>query len=225
MKLILDKYDYKEIKRTTLPNGIRYYNPIASKPLPSVTTILSETGDKSFLAAWRDNMGHAEADAYVAQSVLIGNHLHDNLEQHILQGKKPEGPMLAKMLTQMVIDKGLSKLDEIWGTETPLYLKGIYAGTTDLVGVRKGVDSIMDFKNSRRFKRREYVEDYLMQLCAYGLAHNEMFGTNIRSGTVMIACWTDNYLEYTIEGNEWDEYCVKWAKRVEEYYNKQDAIS
>jgi len=212
--ILTNPYDYKEINRVTLPNGMRHYSPLNSKPLPSVTTILSATSDKSFLVAWRDRMGHAEADAYVAESAAVGNQLHDNLEQYVLHGTKPEGRMLERILTKAVIDKGLSKVDEVWGTETPLYCKDLFAGTTDLVGIHSGTPAIMDFKNSRKYKKREWVEDYFLQLTAYGLAHNEMFGTNIRKGVVMISCWTGHYLEYVIEGEEFDKYAALWAERV-----------
>lgn len=211
-------YKYPSLVQLTQADGNRTYDPGHGRPLPSVTTILSNTGDKSFLAEWRKNVGNAEADRIVAEAVQIGNQLHDNLEHYILTGRKPEGRMLERILTDLVIKRGLSKVDEVWGTETQLYLPGLYAGTSDLVGVWKGKPAIMDFKNSRKWKRREWIDDYFLQLVAYALAHNELFGTDIRCGVIMMAVRDGNYLEFTIEGEEFDQYAIKWAERVALYY-------
>lgn len=213
-------YEYPSLVQITQSDGNRTYDPGHGRPLPSVTTILSNTGDKSFLAEWRQSVGEEEADRIVKEAVQIGNQLHDNLEQYILTGRNPEGRMLERILTDLVIRRGLSKVDEVWGTETQLYLPDLYAGTSDLVGVWKGKPAIMDFKNSRKWKRREWIEDYFLQLTAYALAHNALFGTNIRTGVIMMAVRDGRYLEFTIEDEEFDLYAKKWAERVELYYAK-----
>jgi genome maintenance exonuclease 1 len=127
-----------------------------------------------------------------------------------------------------VILKGLQHVDEFWGTEVPLYYSGLYAGTTDLIGTWKGQPAIMDFKQSNKVKKREYIGDYFLQLAAYAAAHNEMHGTNINTGVVLMAVQpklladgtysTPEYLEFVIQGDEFAHWANEWMKRVELYY-------
>jgi genome maintenance exonuclease 1 len=78
----------------------------------------------------------------------------------------------------------------------------------------------MDHKQTNRLKKREWIEDYLVQLAAYAAAHNEVHGTNIRKGVIFM-CSADNvYQEFIIEGAEFDSYTYKWFDRVEKYYLK-----
>jgi genome maintenance exonuclease 1 len=128
-----------------------------------------------------------------------------------------------------VILKGLvPNVDEFWGVEVPLYYSGLYAGTTDCVGVWKGRPAIMDFKQSNKVKKREYIGDYFLQLCAYAQAHNNMHGTDINQGVILMAVQpkllpdntysTPEYLEFVIEGDEFAHWSNEWTKRVELYY-------
>jgi len=211
-------FEYPLLTRKDGVDGIRLYDPGYGRPLPSVTTILSNTADKSFLDQWRQNVGDNEADRVVKESTDIGNQLHNNLENWILTKRRPEGSILVKILTDLVIKKGLSKVDEVWGVEVQLYMEELYAGTTDLVGVHRGVESIMDFKNSRKWKSREFVEDYFLQLVAYAEAHNQRFNTSIKKGVIMMAVRDATYLEFVLEGNEWNHYKDKWYDRLYTYY-------
>ena len=127
-----------------------------------------------------------------------------------------------------VILKGLCHVDEFWGTEVPLYYSGLYAGTTDLIGTWKGKPAILDFKQSNKVKKREYISDYFLQLAAYAAAHNEMHGTTIDTGVILMAVQpklqadgtysTPEYLEFVVEGTEFAYWADEWMKRVELYY-------
>lgn len=215
---ITNPYEYKPLERTKGKQG-RLYVVGESRPLPSVTTILSKTSDKTGILEWRQRVGEEEANKIVKQATDIGDRLHKNLEDYILIDKKPEGNMLTRILTQMIIKQGLSKVDEVWGCEVNLYAKDLFAGTSDLVGVHQGVPAIMDFKNSRKFKKREWVTDYFLQSVAYAEAHNEMYNTTINKGVVMIACRTGQYVEYIIEGEEFDQYRTMWYDKLYQYYD------
>jgi len=145
--------------------------------------------------------------------------MHKNLENYIL-GSEMGGTLMAKALANVIIKKGLPKVSEIWGTEVSLYSKELYAGTTDLTGIHDGKPSIMDFKNSLKDKKREWIEDYFMQLAAYALSHNEMYGTDISRGVVMIATREAKYQEFIIEGDEFRHYETMWANKVCAYYDR-----
>jgi hypothetical protein len=111
-------------------------------------------------------------------------------------------------------------VDEIWGSEVPLYVPKMYAGTTDLVGVYKGNPCIMDFKQSNRPKKVEWIEDYFLQLTAYAIAHNEVHGTNIREGHIFMCSRDLTYQQFDIWPHEFDEWEQEWWKRVYQYYEK-----
>jgi hypothetical protein len=216
--IIQKKFDYKPLKRVDTGNGRRYIVG-EGRPLPSVTTILSKTKDMTHLNAWRAAVGEEKAKQIVTEASGLGTGLHTNLENYIL-GKPIAGTFMQKALAQVIIKNGLCKVDEVWGTEVALYSKELYAGTTDLIGLHENKPSIMDFKNSRSDKKREWIEDYFMQLAAYALSHNEMYGTDIKRGVVMIATRDAKYQEFIIEGDEFTHYETMWANKVCAYYDQ-----
>ena len=145
--------------------------------------------------------------------------MHKNLENYIL-GNDMSGSFMAQTLAKVIIKNGLSKVNEVWGTEVSLYSTELYAGTTDLIGLHDGIPSIMDFKNSLKEKKLEWIEDYFLQLAAYALSHNEMHGTNIQRGVIMIATRDAKYQEFIIEGKEFERYETLWANKVCAYYER-----
>jgi genome maintenance exonuclease 1 len=216
---ITTPYDYQPFERALGKNG-RFYIVGEGKNLPSVTTILSATKDTSFLTEWRERVGTTEAARITTEAANIGQSLHKNIENFILDQGPPEGTLLSKLLANLIIKQGLCNVDEVWGSEISLYAKELYAGTADLVGLHKGVPAIIDFKNSIKAKKKEWISDYFMQLTAYALCHNEMYNTNIEKGVVMIACRDGQYQEFIIEGQEFIDYQTMWANKVCEYYSR-----
>jgi genome maintenance exonuclease 1 len=216
-------YEYKQLTQITHESGSRVYDVGEPVPLPSVTTILQATKSeesKKALDDWRKAVGDEEADKVVTLSTSLGNAMHDNLENYVLsEGEsKHTGALLAKMMTKLIINKGLKNVDEVWGTEAQLYYPELYAGTTDLCGVWKGKPAIMDYKNSRKEKKEEWVDDYKMQLCAYALAHNKVYGTNIDTGVIFMATHNMVYQEFVLEGEEFQKYTNMWLAKVKEFY-------
>jgi genome maintenance exonuclease 1 len=216
--LIHNKFDYKPLERIDTGNGRRYIVG-EGRPLPSVTTILSRMKDMTHLNAWRANIGVEKAAKITAEASSLGNGMHKNLENYIL-GNSMSGSFMAQTLAKVIIKNGLSKVNEVWGTEVSLYSTELYAGTTDLIGLHDGIPSIMDFKNSLKEKKLEWIEDYFLQLAAYALSHNEMHGTNIQRGVVMIATRDAKYQEFIIEGKEFERYETLWANKVCAYYER-----
>jgi CRISPR/Cas system-associated exonuclease Cas4 (RecB family) len=215
---VITKFAYKPLQRTDGEGGRRYIVG-EERSLPSVTTILSKTKDMTHLKEWVKRVGEEEANRIKTEASSIGNSMHKNLENYIL-GEAMTGTLLSKTLANVIVKGGLSKVDEIWGTEVGVYASGLYAGTTDLVGVHEGVPAIMDFKNSIREKKKEWIEDYFMQLAAYAMAHNEMYGTNIDKGVVMIATRDAKYQEFIIQGEEFELYKTRWANKLCTYYER-----
>ncbi len=222
-----NRFNYQELKRTNT-NGSRKYITPDGFALPSVTTILDATKPeeaKKALQNWRNRVGHKQAQAITTEAAGRGTRLHKWLENYVKlgdpgePGSNPYSQQSFKM-AQTIIDSGLHKCNEFWGTEASLYFPEMYAGTTDLAGVHENQEAIMDFKQANKPKKKEWIEDYFLQLAAYGSAHNEMFGTNIRKGVILMCTKDNEYQEFIIEGNEYDHYVNEWFKRLEQYYTQ-----
>jgi genome maintenance exonuclease 1 len=211
----------------SLINEERHYDIDAEK-LPSVTTILQATQSdekKASLAAWKTRVGEVEANRTRDQAAERGTSMHSILEGYLLGQNHLDLTDLgqnAHTMAQQIIDKGLkNRLTEFFGLEVTLYYPGLYAGATDVVGIYDGQEAIVDFKQSNKTKRREWLEEYKLQLAAYALAHNEVYGTNIMKGVNLI-CTKDNYFqEFIFEGEEFRQAKFEWLKRVDIYYNNK----
>ena len=233
--MIINKYDYKPLERTTLEGKRHYCLPDGSK-VPSVTTILDRTKPaeaKEALENWRKAIGHERAQAITTEAANRGTRMHSYLESYILSDDMkplPTNPYAhpSWFMAAEVILKGLSNVDEFWGSEVPVYYSGLYAGTTDCVGVWKGKPAIMDFKQSNKPKKVEWISDYFIQLAAYAEAHNNTHGTEIDQGVILMCVQpklqedgtytTPQYQEFVIQGDEFAYWKQEWLKRVELYY-------
>ena len=217
-------YRYPKTVREMV-EGQRHY-VLNEEKLPSVTTILSATQSdekRESLAKWRERVGEAEATRIVDSAGARGTAMHKILEKYILEEGYVDQTTVGKQAHNMaiqVIQSGLSNVTEYYGTECTLYYPGLYAGQTDLVGVHKNQDAIIDFKQTNKPKKREWIDDYFLQLSAYAMAHNEMYGTNIKKGVILMVSRDVELKEYVIEGDEFDKYCGLWTQRLEEYYSK-----
>jgi len=226
MSLITEKYDYQEIKRESV-NGKRLYACPDGNAVASVTTILDKTKDKTHLIAWKKRVGEQKAREIVTEASSVGTRMHKYLEDYIAEypnwptpGSNPYAQQAHKMASQIRENVLESHVTEVWGCEVNLYHPKIYAGTTDLVGTYDNNPAIMDFKQTNKPKKKEWVEDYYLQLTAYALAHNEVFGTNIREGHVFMCSRDLQYQQFDLWPDEFDAWEQKWWDRVYEYYDK-----
>jgi genome maintenance exonuclease 1 len=221
--MIIDKYPYHELKRTKV-NGRRLY-ATETGPLPSVTTILDKTKPQETVEAlnrWRKRVGVNEAARITKEAAGVGTIMHDCLEQWLIKDSFETGGnlvhLVAKRMANTIIENINDDLNEAWGTEVGLYYPGLYAGTTDLVGMWKNKPAIMDFKQTNKPKKREWIEDYFMQGAAYGMAHNALFDTEINTVAIFMCSRECEYQLFEVTGDEFDHYTQKWAERVGKYY-------
>ena len=220
-----NNYIYPKTVREAI-EGKRHY-VIKTEKLPSVTTILSatESAEKTeALARWRASKGEEIATRIVDESAARGTAMHKILEKYILEQGYVDLTTVGQQAHNMairVIEQGLCNVPEYYGTECTLYYPGLYAGQTDLVGVHKGKDAIIDFKQTNKPKKREWIEDYCLQLAAYAMAHNFIYRTKIDKGVIMM-CSKDNfYQEFVVEGKEFQKYKHNFLRRVDEYYKSR----
>ena len=224
MTLIKPKYIYEKLKRVEVDGKRRYAAP-GGAPVASVTTILSNTKDMSHLIAWKKRVGEKKAQEIVTEASGVGTRMHHYLEKYVETGEWPQPgsnpyAQQAHMMATTIKVHAMDDVDEIWGSEVPLYVPNIYAGTTDLVGLYKGNPAILDFKQTNKPKKLEWVEDYFLQLTAYAIAHNEVHGTNIREGHIFMCSRAGEYQQFDLWPDEFDEWEQEWWKRVYQYYEK-----
>lgn len=217
------RWDYPTLERITRLDGVRHYvEPVPNgRHLPSVTTILSETADKSALKEWQERVGEKAANKARNDGTALGNLVHQHMEDYLLGRERPRGnntirQMAARMADQ-IINRGLIHVDEVWGVESMLYYPGLYAGTTDLVGIYKGKPAIMDFKNAKIMRKKDMIEDYFCQGAAYGIAHDHLFETEIDTIVIFMVARDLQFETFVIEGQEYYDYCEKYLKRVDAY--------
>jgi genome maintenance exonuclease 1 len=233
--MITTRFDYTPINRTTI-DGKRHYALPDGSAVPSVTTILDRTKSqesREALAKWKKAVGEERAQQITTEAANRGTRMHSYLEHYVLTGEMKELPgnpfaQPSWFMAAEVILNGLCNVDEFWGSEVPVYYSGLYAGTTDCVGIWKKKPAIIDFKQSNKVKKAEYISDYFIQLAAYAQAHNATHGTEINTGVIMMAVQPKQlidgtytrpeYLEFVVEGAEFSHWTNEWTKRVELYY-------
>jgi genome maintenance exonuclease 1 len=223
-------YRYPKSQREII-NGKRHYD-VGKEKLPSVTTILSTTQSpekQASLAAWRVRVGENEAARIVDSSATRGTAMHRIIESY-LTGQYhldlTDVGRNAHTMAQTIIDKGLAnKITEYYGIEATLYYPELYAGTTDLVAQHVGCDSIIDFKQTNKPKKREWIEDYFVQIAAYAMAHDCVYGTTIKKCVIMMCDPNNLYQEFVIRDHEVKNYKHRFLRRLDEYYNKINKLT
>ena len=217
------KFNYPNSNRVIV-DGSRYYN-INDTKLPSVTEILKATESeekKSSLLKWRQRVGNEEADRIMKTSSSRGTKMHKYIEEYLIGQSNIDLSSEtndAQLMSNKIINEGLCKLDELWGAEVTLSFPGLYAGTADACGLYNGKESILDFKQSNKPKKREWIEDYFLQIAAYGLAHNKVYSTNVSQGVILVCTPPPMCLfqEFIISEDDFEKYQNQFLNRVDSY--------
>ena len=208
----------------SLINGKRHYDIGTNEKLPSVTTILQATQSeekRKKLAEWRERQGAQAADRIKDIAALRGTSMHTYLEGYITDQRHLDLTALGKeagRMADIIIRSGLGDLEEIWGTEVTLYYPGLYAGATDVAGIYNGRESIIDFKQTNKPKRREWIEDYFIQLAAYAMAHNHVYDTQIQQGVILMCSKDGFFQKFVVSDREFKEYKYAFLEKVDYYH-------
>jgi len=216
-----NKYKYMQGKQITdHESGTRVYDFNGAR-LPSVTTILGATKNQQFLKDWTAKVGEENAERIKNHSSRRGTAMHKFLESHIqgvgyddLTGIGQE----ARPMADKIIEVGLTPVEEVYGSEVTLHYPGLYAGSTDLVCLHNDLETIVDFKQSNRPKREEWINDYFLQISAYAMAHDYVYGSKIRQGVIMICTPDLYYQEFKIQDAELKFWKHKFLKRLDMYH-------
>ena len=217
--MITKTFEYPVLKRVEIDSA-RYYLDSLGNPVPSVTTVLSKTSNKSDgIDQWRARVGNEEAERIIKLSTDIGSAVHEAIENYLnntLWDKFEDSldQKIAKRISQKFIKDGLNDISEIWGLEVGLILDNLYAGTADCVGIYKDKESIIDFKTAKKIKKREWIEDYFLQCCAYANAHNVMFNTKIEQLVILMVDRDLIFKEFLVKPIEFKTLTGKWKSRL-----------
>jgi genome maintenance exonuclease 1 len=235
MTLLNERFAYTPINRESVEGKRLYATPDGSK-VPSVTTILDKTKPaeaKAALAAWKKAVGEKKAQEITTEAANRGTRMHKYLEDYVKEGvlKDPGSnpySVQSHKMAKHVIEQGLTNVNEVWGVEIPLYYPGLYAGTTDGCGLHLNEEAILDYKQTNKPKKLEWIDDYFLQLTAYALAHNKVYNSNIRKGVVLMCVrppeikpmiWGDPaYQEFILKPEDFNYWEKRWWDRVEQYY-------
>jgi len=223
--MLVNKYPYPILERVDLEIG-RHYLDSNQNPVPSVTTVLSGTSkSKDGLIQWRNRVGEEEAERIIKQSTDIGSAVHEAIENY-LNGdswdnfEETHDQLLAQKKKKKFVNDGLKGITEIWGLEVGLLLDNLYAGTADCVGLYQDIPTLIDFKTAKKIKKREWIEDYFLQGCAYANAHNVMFGTNIEQIVILMVDRDAIFQEFIVRPTEFNFLTRKWKNRLLEFDKK-----
>ena len=223
----INKKFYYPTSTRKIIDGKRHYL-VGEEKLPSVTSILAACQSeekKQKLAEWRAREGEANAQRIMDNAASRGTLMHSVLEGHLLNRPvvdlTPEGQLATNMAKQ-IVDRGLTnKLQELWAAECVLFYPDMYAGACDGVGIYEDKEAIIDFKQTNKPKRKEWIEDYFLQLAGYAIAHNQIYQTNIQFGIILMCSKDLFYQEFRVEGEEFRHYANEWWKKVDQYYKQK----
>ena len=226
---INNKFAYPKSMRS-IYKGSRHYD-VGGDKYPSVTNILAETKsqeDKDALNRWKKDIGFKEAAIISKQSSERGTTLHQYLESILLNkmnGELLEEVNLPKKMAETIVDNGINnQISEVYGCEAVLYYDGNlkFAGTADaVVNSLDNEIKILDFKQSNKPKKREYsvINEYGLQLALYSIAHDNMFGTNIKSTEILMCTPNLIFQKFEFKDQEFEKLKKEAMNRVEQYYN------
>ena len=221
---LVDKYVYPKSTRESI-QGLRHYAIDGSEEkLPSVTTVLSKTKskeDSESIQRWIKRVGEKEADKIKSEAAARGTAMHKYLEDLILGQRSLDLTNLgqqAQKMAEVIVERGLNDCSEIYGTEAVLYYPGLYAGSCDLIAKYKDKVSIIDFKQTNKPKQREWIGDYFLQMGAYGMAHDAVYGTAIEQGVIMMCSKDGYYQQFVIGGEEFRKAKHDFLTRLNQFY-------
>ena len=214
-----ERYNYLQGKQIT-DDGSRIYE-VSGMRLPSVTTILAKTKNQAYLNRWKNKVGHEEAERIKNLSSKRGTAMHKFLEKYIQESgydDLTEIGQQAKPMAQKIIEVGLTPVSEYYGSEIMVHYPGLYAGSTDLMCLHNDLETIVDFKQSNKPKKLEWIEDYFLQIAAYAMAHDEVYRSRIRQGVIMVCTPDLYYQEFKIQDADLKRWKHKWLARLDAYH-------
>ena len=182
---------YNDLVADTRETGRVYVAPDGSR-YPSVTTVLGILSEDS-IREWRQRVGEEVANQVSHRASNRGTAVHSIIEKYLRNEDTSDNlPHIKQSLANLrpILDKSIGK---IFGLETALYSRHLgMAGRCDCIAEWNGVPSIIDFKTSKRVKKKENIASYFAQASAYAIMFEERTGLAIPN-TVIVMDVDDNH--------------------------------
>lgn len=218
MEFIHEKINlgYEKLDRIEHADGRRYLT-LDGNAYPSVTSI---TGliHKDSIQAWRQRVGEEKANAISHKATTRGTQVHSIIEQYINNEDTSNFlPHIKQSLENLkpLIDKHVTK---VFGTEVPLYSDHLkVAGTCDAVVEWDGIPTIVDWKTSRRPKKKKDIGNYFMQLSAYAVMWEERTGMPCNATRIVMDVDDFHPVMYKETRDAHIDEFIKWRDE----YNRQ----
>lgn len=193
-------HDIAKLERITTPEGRLYATP-SGKSYPSVTTITGLLG-KEAIIAWRKRVGEAEANRISTRAANRGTRVHSLCESYLKNEPTEPDIFDAEMFSSL--KPLLNKINNIHCLETPLYSDHLQvAGTVDCIAEYEGRVSVIDFKSSKRIKKRDDIHNYFMQCAAYAVAFEERTGVPVSRLVILMAVDDEDPLVFVERRDDW----------------------
>ena len=210
--------NFQELKTEQSEKGRYYLTP--NGRYPSITTVLSKQPEKlQSLANWRKRVGDEEANRISSRAARRGTSIHKMFENYITDNTLPDSTVMPSnlmMFNEMrkVVDANLSVIHAL---EAPMYSNELrVAGRCDLIGAWNGSTAIIDFKTSRKEKRKEYITDYFIQCSAYAIMFEELTSIVCSDIVIVMGCDETPYPLVFIEKT--NDYKGLARQIINEYY-------
>jgi CRISPR/Cas system-associated exonuclease Cas4 (RecB family) len=201
----------QDLKSETFPDGKRYYTLDDGTRLPSVTTVLGAVKKQSILE-WRKRVGEEQANKISKVATTRGTNMHTLCERYLNNQDLGEIMPDAKEMF-LTIKPHLNKINNIHYQEQSLWSKKIeMAGRVDCIAEYEGELSVIDFKTSRKVKKKEWIEDYFWQTTAYALMYEELIGRPINNLVIIMAVLDEEPLVFKEKTSDHIDGLVKAIK-------------
>ena len=201
--------DYIDLDCITTEKGRRYITPDGVR-YPSVTTVLSVLSQDG-IEKWKKRVGEKEANRISSYAAKRGTNVHSIIEKYLDNEPNFEKSFMPHIISSLVdLKPVLSRIDEIYLQECALYSNHLgLAGRVDCIAKFDGELSVIDFKTSRKPKKKEWIESYFMQCTAYAIMWEERTGIPITKLVVMVAV-DDHEPQVFIEHRDnWDKQLIE----------------
>lgn len=208
-----------DLKSETHPDGKRYYTSPSGKRLPSVTTVVGAM-KKQAIMEWRNRVGEVEANRISKLATGRGNRVHDLAERYLKNEKIEwvrEMPDSVEMFRTLI--PHLHRINNIHYIEQTLWSEQIgLAGRVDLIAEWDGVLSVIDFKTSKKIKKKEDIQDHFAQCTAYSGMYEEHVSVPIDQIVIVMAVENEEPLIFI---EKTGDHINTLLEHIEFYLNKK----
>jgi CRISPR/Cas system-associated exonuclease Cas4 (RecB family) len=187
-----------ELETETIDGKRHYVTPNGKYPsITSVLSVLSRDG----IAEWRRRVGETEANRISTQAARRGTNVHQMAEDYLNNELTEKNFLPHERLLFHPIKKALDKsIGQIYAQEAPLYSDYLgLAGRVDCVAEWDGRLSIIDFKTSRKLKKKEWIESYFQQATAYAIMWEERTGIPVDKLVIVITVDDEDEAQVFVE--------------------------